>query len=136
MEKEKTFTGKKNPKEEPIFATRLEKAVQSCPPEPIRKELARMFRALGDGTRVSILLALREGEMCVRDLSIFLEISESAVSHQLRVLRDLYMVEPRRDGQLMLYSLRDSHVAQIIDLGLVHFMHETEELRQRKGMKK
>ncbi|HPJ26365.1 MAG TPA: metalloregulator ArsR/SmtB family transcription factor [Synergistaceae bacterium] len=115
------------PEENCIHQQRLEQARNNAPSEEIRRELARMFRALGDPTRMGILLVLREGEMCVRDLAIFLEISESAVSHQLRLLRDLYMVQPRREGQIIFYSLRDRHVEEILRLGLVHFLHEKKE---------
>ncbi len=110
-----------------IHKKRLQRALENTPSQEVRNELAQMFRALGDPTRMGILLALREGEMCVRDLAIFLGISESAVSHQLRLLRNLYMVQPRREGQVILYSLRDQHVEQIVNLGLTHFLHEKDE---------
>ncbi len=114
-------------KEHCLHPQRLEEALEKTPPEETRQELTRMFRALGDSTRVGILLALREGEMCVRDLSILLEVSESAISHQLRILRDLYMVHPRREGQIVFYSLRDHHVLQILNTGLEHFLHEKDQ---------
>lgn len=114
-------------KEDSLHPKRLEEAFAKAPPEEIRHDLAQMFRALGDSTRIGILLALREGEMCVRDLAIFLGVSESAVSHQLRTLRDLYMVRPRREGQIIFYSLRDCHVLQILNVGLEHFLHEKDE---------
>ncbi len=113
--------------EDALHPKRLEEAFLSVPSEEIRHDLARMFRALGDPTRIGILLALRDGEMCVRDLGIFLGVSESAVSHQLRTLRDLYMVRPRREGQIIFYSLRDCHVLQILNVGLEHFLHEKDE---------
>ena len=82
--------------------------------------LARVFNALGDPTRLKIVTALLGGEMCVCDLSAFLTLSESAVSHQLRRLRDLGLIKFRRDGQILYYSLDDEHVVGLLKLGLEH----------------
>ncbi len=87
------------------------------------KELDRMaltYKMLGDPTRLKILMALRDNEMCVCDLAAFTCLSESAVSHQLRRLKDLYLVKKRRDGQIIYYSLDDSHVTDLLEIGLEH----------------
>ena len=87
------------------------------------KELERLsltYKVLGDPTRLKILMALLGGEMCVCDLSAFLGLSESAVSHQLRRLKDLALVTSRRDGQILYYALDDDHVSDILDVGLEH----------------
>lgn len=87
------------------------------------RELARLaavFKALGDPGRLRLALALRDGEMCVCDLAAFLGVSESAVSHQLRRLRDLGLVRNRRAGQCLYYSLDDHHVDEILGLSLDH----------------
>ena len=75
---------------------------------------------MGDPTRLKIILALRGGEMCVCDLAAHLTLSESAVSHQIRRLRDLALVKSRRDGQIIYYSLDDEHVTKLLEVGLAH----------------
>jgi DNA-binding transcriptional ArsR family regulator len=82
--------------------------------------LAETFRALGDTTRVRILDALAQAELCVCDLAALLDLSESAVSHQLRLLRSLRLVRPRRDGRLVFYALDDQHVTRLFREGLWH----------------
>ena len=93
-------------------------------PEGTQAEsLARMFKALGDPTRLRLLLALMGGEMCVGHLAQFLGASESAVSHHLRHLRQLALVRRRRQGQMLFYSLDDDHVEAILRIGLEHQAH-------------
>lgn len=82
--------------------------------------LSRLFKALGDPTRLSITMALLGGEMCVCDLAAFTRITESAVSHQLRHMKDLALLKSRRDAQTLYYSLDDKHIADLIRLGLEH----------------
>ena len=82
--------------------------------------LADTFSALGDPTRVRILDALSHGELCVCDLAAVLKLSQSAVSHQLRLLRGLRLVKPRRDGRVVFYSLDDQHIIAIFKQTLQH----------------
>jgi DNA-binding transcriptional ArsR family regulator len=82
--------------------------------------LALTFKIMGDPTRLNIIMALRGGEMCVCDIAAFLGISESAVSHQLRRLRELCLVRSRRDGQVLYYTLDDDHVLDLVNVGLEH----------------
>jgi len=82
--------------------------------------LAETFRALGDPTRVRLLDALSHGELCVCDLARLLGLSESAVSHQLRLLRGLRLVRPRRDGRMVHYALDDRHILTLFRQGLRH----------------
>lgn len=82
--------------------------------------LALTYKIMGDPTRLKIILALRGGEMCVCDIAAFIGLSESAVSHQLRRLRELSLVSPRRDGQILYYSLDDAHVMDLVRVGLNH----------------
>ena len=82
--------------------------------------LTEIFRVLGDPTRVRILDALSGGEMCVGDLAERLGVTESAVSHQLRLLRGARIVRPRRDGRMIFYSLDDRHVLALFEQGLRH----------------
>ena len=82
--------------------------------------LTEIFRVLGDPTRVRILDALASSELCVGELARRVGISESAVSHQLRLLRSARIVRPRRDGRLMYYALDDRHVLALFRQGLKH----------------
>jgi ArsR family transcriptional regulator, lead/cadmium/zinc/bismuth-responsive transcriptional repressor len=83
-------------------------------------DLAETFRTLGDPTRVRILDALSHGELCVCDLAALVRLSESAVSHQLRLLRSLRLVRPRRDGRMVFYALDDRHIITLFRTGLRH----------------
>ncbi len=84
------------------------------------ERLALTYKALGDPTRLKMVMALTGGEMCVCDLAAFLGLTESAVSHHLRRLKDLALVKSRRDGQILYYSLDDEHVSKILKIGLDH----------------
>ena len=86
--------------------------------------LAETFKALADPTRVRMLHALSHAELCVGDLAAVLKMTESAVSHQLRLLRSLRVVRARRDGKLVFYTLDDEHVARLFQIGLEHLEHE------------
>ena len=82
--------------------------------------LAETFKVLGDVTRVRILDALSRAGLCVGDLAELLDVSESAVSHQLRLLRGMRLVRPRRDGRLVFYALDDHHIVGLFAQGLQH----------------
>jgi len=82
--------------------------------------LADTFRVLGDPTRVRILDALSGGELCVCDIAALVGMSESAVSHQLRLLRGMRLVRARRAGRLMYYTLDDHHIIELLKLALTH----------------
>ncbi len=84
------------------------------------ERVSQLFKALGDPTRLRIVKALEFGEMCVCDLAAFLGISESAVSHQLRTLRQLQLVANRREGPILYYRLNDDHVSGLVALALAH----------------
>lgn len=85
--------------------------------------LARTFQALSDPTRVRLISALTNTELCVCDLAAVLGMSQSAVSHQLRSLRDLRLVKSRRDGREIFYTLDDDHIRELYELGLNHIQH-------------
>ena len=82
--------------------------------------LATLFKLFGDATRVRILHALEQHEMCVCDLAVLLGLTKSAVSHQLKSLRLARLVKYRREGQIVYYSLADEHVRKILDMGFEH----------------
>src|SRR6478752_4292720 len=88
--------------------------------------LAETFKALGDLTRVRMLDVLSRGEMCVGDLADLLGLSESAVSHQLRLLRGMRLVRPRRAGQTIYYALDDHHIVRLFAQGLEHVQERAE----------
>lgn len=89
--------------------------------------ISSFFKVLGDETRVKILYALSQREMCVSDISEALEISQSAISHQLRQLRLEGQVKARRNGKNIFYSLDDEHVVDIINKTLSHVQHKIQE---------
>ncbi|HYF84221.1 MAG TPA: metalloregulator ArsR/SmtB family transcription factor [Clostridia bacterium] len=93
---------------------------ESMPVEETLYDLAELFKVFGDTTRIKILCALFESEMCVCDIAALLCMNQSAISHQLRVLKQARLVKYRKDGKVVYYSLDDEHVKQIFDHGLVH----------------
>lgn len=94
-------------------------------------DLADTFRALGDPTRVRLLDALSHSELCVCDLATLVGISESAVSHQLRLLRTLRLVRSRREGRMVYYALDDRHITTLFKQGLKH-VQEASDARQAR----
>ena len=98
----------------------VEKVLRDMPDDETLYDLAELFKVFGDSTRVKILYALFESELCVCDIAQLLGLSQSAVSHQLRVLKSSRLVKPRRDGKTVFYSLDDDHVRSIIAEGMEH----------------
>ena len=103
-----------------IHLNRVREARQTRLSDQETGRLAAIFKLLGDPTRLGILTALRDGEMCVCDLAAALKMTESAISHQLRRMRDLDLVRRRRDGQILYYSLADTHVETLLEIALSH----------------
>lgn len=97
---------------------------KELPPEETMYELADFFKIFGDSTRIKILLGLEGTEMCVQHISELVEMSQSATSHQLRVLKQNKLVKARREGKQMFYSLDDDHITQILRKGLEHICEE------------
>ena len=83
-------------------------------------DLAELFKVFGDSTRIRILFALFEADICVCDLAESLQMTQSAVSHQLKILKQAKLVAGRRDGKQIIYSLADDHVRMIIQMGMEH----------------
>lgn len=90
------------------------------PDEEQLYDLAELYKVFGDSTRIKILYVLFESEMCVCDIAQLLNMSQSAISHQLRVLKQSRLVKFRREGKTVFYSLNDRHVEQIINQGMEH----------------
>ena len=88
------------------------------------QEMAEFFKIFGDGTRIRVLQTLMEGEKNVGDMAEALEMSQSAVSHQLRVLRQNDLVKYRKEGKVVFYSLDDEHVENVLQQGMAHLRHK------------
>lgn len=101
-------------------AEEIEKICEQMPVEEDLYDLAELFKIFGDSTRIRILYALFERELCVQDIFELLHMTQSAISHQLRVLKQSRLVKYRRQGKCILYSLADGHVRTIINQGLEH----------------
>ena len=104
----------------PEHAHIIEQTKANMPSEEILEKTAEVFKVFGDKTRIRILAALSEGEMCVCCLCDLLEMSQSAVSHQLSVLKAARLIKSRREGKQMYYSLDDAHIGAILCTGISH----------------
>ena len=100
------FVGGKMPDEEPIY------------------EVSELFRAFGDSTRARMICALSISELCVGDLAALLSVTQSAISHQLRMLKQSRLVRSRRDGKVIYYSLADEHIRTLFAIAFEHVMEE------------
>ena len=95
---------------------------EQMPDEDELYDLAELFKVFGDSTRIRILFVLFEAEVCVCDLAEMLGMTQSAISHQLRVLKQMKLVKNRREGKTVYYSLADGHIQNIISQGMEHIM--------------
>ncbi len=96
------------------------------PSEDVISDLSDFFKNFGDSTRLKIVSALMSGELCVQDICSIVDMSTSAVSHQLRILRQAKMVRSRRDGKQVYYSIDDNHVGILYSVGLAHIREDGE----------
>lgn len=112
----------------PIDPEQVAELQASAPSEELIAVVAGTFQALGDPTRLKILYALSKHSCCVRDLAILVGVSESAVSHQLRLLKDRRLVVPRREGTTMYYALHNSHLAVLFREAEYHADHVYQDL--------
>lgn len=92
------------------------------PEEDHLYDLAELFKVFGDSTRIRILYLLLESEMCVYDIAQCLSMTQSAISHQLRVLKNADLIRFRREGKTVIYSLADEHVRMILSCGMEHIL--------------
>lgn len=98
----------------------VDRVNREMPEEELLFDLAELFKIFGDSTRVKILFVLFEAEMCVCDIAQLLGMTQSAISHQLQVLKKSKLVKYRREGKTVFYTLADSHVRTILDQGMEH----------------
>ena len=98
----------------------VKKVLEQQPDDEILYDLAELFKVFGDSTRIKILYSMFETELCVNDIAKLLNLSQSSVSHQLRILKSSKLVKLRREGKSIFYSLDDEHVRAIISMGMEH----------------
>ena len=98
----------------------VEQVMREMPADEVLYDLAELYKVFGDTTRIKILYVLFEAELCVCDIAQLLEMSQSAISHQLRILKQSRLVKFRREGKTVFYSLADDHVKTIIGNGMDH----------------
>lgn len=98
----------------------VNKVLEQQPDDEILYDLAELFKVFGDSTRIKILYSMFENELCVNDIARLLNLSQSSVSHQLRILKTSKLVKFRREGKSIYYSLDDEHVRSIISMGMEH----------------
>ena len=96
----------------------VKKVLEQQPDDEILYDLAELFKVFGDSTRIKILYSMLETELCVNDIAKLLNLSQSSVSHQLRILKSSKLVKFRREGKSIFYSLDDEHVRDIISMGM------------------
>ncbi|UNT95617.1 ArsR/SmtB family transcription factor [Allobaculum mucilyticum] len=102
----------------------VEAACRSMPETAILERLADFYKVMGDPTRLRLLIALEQKELCVSDLSSLVGMSRSAISHQLRALKSAKLVKSRKDGKAVYYSLDDEHIHSVIKVALAHILEE------------
>ena len=107
-----------------IHKDKISEVKKKMPDEDIVEILSETFKTLGDRTRIKILYALSKSELCVCDISAIIDMSMSAVSHQLRVLRNMKLVRYRKEGKMAYYSLDDKHIVQLIRVSYEHIMEQ------------
>lgn len=107
-----------------IHKETIEEVKNKMQEEEVLYDLADFFKILGDSTRIKILNALFYSEMCVCDIASLLEMTQSAISHQLRVLKQGRLVKYRKAGKVVYYSLDDDHIKHIVEQGLTHIMEK------------
>ena len=98
----------------------VKRVLEQQPDDEILYDLAELFKVFGDSTRIKILYSMFENELCVNDIARLLNLSQSSVSHQLRILKTSKLVKFRREGKSIYYSLDDEHVRSIISMGMEH----------------
>lgn len=104
----------------------VQRVQAKMPDETPVYEVSELFKVFGDSTRSRIICALRIEEMCVNDLSALLNMTQSAISHQLQILRTSRLVKPRKQGRVVYYSLDDEHIGDIFEMAFEHIMEERE----------
>lgn len=109
---------------EPVDAQRVAQAIDKQPQQALLDRLSEFFKVMGDPTRLKVLIALEEGELCASDLALVAGMSRSAVSHQLKSLRAAKLVKTRKEGKAVYYSLDDSHIHSVLNVSFEHILED------------
>lgn len=105
-----------------INQANVDNILSKIPSDELLEDVSDIFKLMGDPTRIRIIAALRINELCVGDLSAIMDISQSGVSHQLRLLKKNRLVKSRREGKMIYYSVDDDHISLLLDIALNHIM--------------
>ena len=111
----------------PMFLESIEQVKKNMTKDQDVDQVVAFYKVLGDKTRLRILYALKEQEMCAGDIAVLLDMTKSAVSHQLAVMRNMHQIKSRREGKNVFYSLDDEHIVDILEEALVHMVHHQLE---------
>ncbi len=106
-----------------LFTEDIKKAEAAMPAPDDLSKVVSFYKVLSDETRLKILFALKEQELCAGDIAVLLDMTKSAVSHQLAVMRKMHQIKSRREGKNVFYSLDDQHIVDILEESLVHMTH-------------
>lgn len=107
----------------PMFPESIAQVKNSMPGDAEIDKVVSFYKVLADKTRLRILYAIKEQEMCAGDIAALLDMTKSAVSHQLAVMRNMHQIKSRRDGKNVFYSLDDEHIVDILEEAMVHMVH-------------
>ena len=106
-----------------INEKKVQQTAKTIPPKENIQQMVDIFKALGDPTRLKIVLALLNQEHCVCDIAVICNQTDSAISHQLRILRTMKILKNRREGKIIYYTIDDDHVISLINMSLDHIRH-------------
>lgn len=115
---------------EALFPEKITMVQKGMPEETDIQKVVSFYKVLSDETRLKILYALKEEEMCAGDIAVLLDMTKSAVSHQLAVMRKMHQIKSRREGKNVFYSLDDEHIVDILEEAMVHMAHAGEEVSE------
>ena len=107
----------------PMFQESIDKVQKNMPEDAEIDSVVSFYKVLGDKTRLRILYALKEQDICAGDIAVLLDMTKSAVSHQLAVMRNMRQIKSRREGKNVFYSLYDEHIVDILEVALIHMGH-------------
>lgn len=112
---------------EALFQENIDKAQAGMPAQHEIEKVVSFYKVLGDETRLKILYALKTQEMCAGDIAVLLNMTKSAVSHQLAVMRKTHQIRSRKEGKNVFYSLDDEHIVDILEIAMVHMVHAVDD---------
>ena len=117
----------KNSDCEALFPDDIKHVQEHMPDIESMQKVVSFYKVLADETRLKILYAIKVQEMCAGDIAVLLNMTKSAVSHQLAVMRKMHQIKARREGKNVFYSLDDEHIVDILDEAMIHMVHDYEE---------